>query len=154
MLDRDLAALYGVATFRLNEAIKRNRQRFPDDFMFQINVEELRDIMSLTSQSAISNAGRGGRRTMPFAFTEHGVAMLSSVLNSDRAIEVNIAIIRAFVRMRSLISHNKELSRKIEDLDRNYSRHDSELKVIFNTLRQLMDPPTVPPKRRIGFRSS
>jgi hypothetical protein len=110
MLDRDLAGLYGVQTFRLNEAVKRNRSRFPNDFMFQLTAEEAH---SLTSHFAISKAGRGGRRTLPYAFTEQGVSMLSSVLNSERAIQVNIAIMRTFVRLRAILASNAELAKRL-----------------------------------------
>src|SRR5258706_125101 len=103
MIDTDLAELYGVPTYRLNEAVKRNRKRFPVDFMFQLNMTEAE---SLRSQFAISKKGRGGRRTLPYAFTEQGVAMLSSVLNSERAIQVNIVIMRAFVKLRKILESN------------------------------------------------
>jgi hypothetical protein len=109
MLDADLAGLYGVPTFRLNEAVKRNIRRFPDDFMFRLSSEEAK---SLTSQIAISK-GRGGRRTFPYAFTESGVAMLSSVLNSERAVQMNILIMRAFIRVREMIAHNKDLASRM-----------------------------------------
>src|SRR3989442_10472023 len=109
MIDADLGQLYDVPTYRLNEAVKRNRRRFPSDFMFQLNKKGAE---SLTSQFAISNKGRGGRRTLPYAFAEQGVAMLSSVLNSERAIEVNIAIMRAFVKLRQMLESNEELNRK------------------------------------------
>lgn len=114
LLDTDLAALYEVPTFRLNEAVKRNRERFPDDFMFQLTAEESR---SLTSQIAMSKTGRGGRRTLPYAFSEHGVAMLSSVLNSERAIQVNIFVVRAFIRIRELANQNAELAARVERLE-------------------------------------
>jgi hypothetical protein len=114
MIDSDLANLYGVPTFRLNEAIKRNRKRFPADFMFQLNKKETG---VLTSQFAMSKKGRGGRRTFPYVFTEQGVAMLSSVLNSERAIQVNIAIMRAFVKLRQLLESNEQLNRKFEPHD-------------------------------------
>ncbi|MCX5900526.1 MAG: ORF6N domain-containing protein, partial [Proteobacteria bacterium] len=106
MIDRDLAELYGIPTFRFNEAVKRNRKRFPDDFMFQLTAAE---DAALTSQIAISNNGRGGRRSLPYAFTEQGVAMLSSVLNSDRAIQVNIQIIRTFIKLRKLLATHADL---------------------------------------------
>jgi len=114
LLDTDLAALYEVPTFRLNEAVKRNRERFPDDFMFQLTAEESR---SLTSQIAMSKTGRGGRRTLPYAFSEHGVAMLSSVLNSERAIQMNIFVVRAFIRIRELANQNAELAARVERLE-------------------------------------
>ena len=115
MLDSDLAELYGVPTFRLNEQVKRNRRRFPADFMLQLTKREAE---ALTSQFAMSKKGRGGRRTLPYAFTEQGVAMLSTVLNSERAIEVNIAIMRAFVRLREVLATHKDLARRMADLER------------------------------------
>ncbi len=148
MLDSDLAELYKVPTYRLNEAVKRNRERFPRDFMFQLSQKEAE---CLTSQIAMSNAGRGGRRTLPYVFTEHGVAMLSSVLNSDRAVQVNIAVMRAFVRLRQMIATHKELAHKIDELERKFAEHDSQLQTVFQAIRELVDPPLVPAKRRIGF---
>src|SRR5712691_4360609 len=123
MIDTDLAQLYGVPTYRLNEAVKRNRKRFPADFMFQLNKKEAE---SLTSQFAISKKGRGGRRTLPYAFTEQGVAMLSSVLNSERAIQVNIVIMRAFVRLREILASHKDLARKLDELERKHGEHDQK----------------------------
>ena len=144
MLDADLAELYDVATFRLNEAVKRNSTRFPEDFMFRLTAEEY---TSLISQIAISKPGRGGRRKMPYAFTEQGVAMLSSVLNSERAIQVNIAIMRAFVRMRKMLLSHEELARKVNALE---GKYDAQFRVVFDAIRALMEPPK-PPRRRIGF---
>jgi hypothetical protein len=109
MIDEDLAELYGVSTSRMNQQVRRNKRRFPDDFMFQLTKEET---ANLRSQFAVSSSTHGGRRSLPYAFTEHGVAMLSSVLNSERAIEVNITIVRAFIRLRQLLESNKELNRK------------------------------------------
>lgn len=148
MLDSDLAELYEVPTFRLNEAVKRNRDRFPEDFMFQIAKDEAE---SLTSQIAISKPGRGGRRYLPYAFTEHGVAMLSSVLNSERAVQVNILIIRAFVKLREVMATHKDLAQKIEALERKYKDHDREIQVVFTAIKKLLEPSPQPPKRRIGF---
>jgi len=149
MLDTDLAQLYRVPTFRLNEQVKRNRKRFPRDFMFQLSQQEAD---CLTSQNAMSNVGRGGRRTLPYVFTEHGVAMLSSVLNSERAVQVNIAIMRAFVRLRQVIAAHEELGRKIDELEKKYKEHDSQFQVVFHAIRELLEPPAGPPKRPIGFR--
>ena len=146
MLDVDLAELYGVTTKRLNEAVRRNAARFPKDFMFQLAAFEAG---SLRSQFATSN-GRGGRRYLPYAFTEQGVAMLSSVLNSKRAILVNIAIMRAFVRLRETLGAHKEFARTLEDLERKYAAHDVQIKGIFDALRALMEPPKRS-RRRIGF---
>ena len=147
MLDEDLAALYSVETRALVQAVKRNAERFPKDFMFQLSQEEFE---ILRSQTEISSQW-GGRRTLPYAFTEQGVAMLSSVLRSKRAVHVNIEIMRAFVRLRELLSSHKELSRKLAALERKY---DAQFKVVFDAIRQLMAPPPEPEaKRRIGFRT-
>jgi hypothetical protein len=152
IIDTDLAVLYRVTTFRLNEAVKRNLQRFPEDFMFRLNVEEARQVAVLTSQTAMSNKKtRGGRRTLPYVFTEQGVAMLSSVLNSERAIQMNIAIIRTFVRIRSLAGEHRHLVRKIIEHEGKLVRHDRALKEVFDAMRRLMEPPPGPGKPRIGF---
>jgi hypothetical protein len=148
MLDSDLAELYGVPTYRLNEQVKRNLKRFPDDFMRQL---KMKDANSLTSQIAMSNVGRGGRRTRPYVFTEQGVAMLSSVLNSERAVQVNIAIMRAFVNLREGSATHKELAHKIAGLERKFKAHDSQIEEVFDAIRQLLEPKPVPPGRRIGF---
>jgi hypothetical protein len=143
LLDSDLAELYGVETKRLNEAVRRNRTRFPTDFMFQLDKS---DFLNLKSQFATSS-GYGGRRTAPYVFTEQGVAMLSSVLNSDRAIAVNIEIMRTFVKLRELLSHNAELARKLNDLEKKY---DKQFRIVFDAIRQLMIPPKEK-RGRIGF---
>jgi hypothetical protein len=145
MLDSDLAELYGVPTRRLNEQVRRNFERFPSDFMFQLTPEEA---MVLRSQFATSKKGRGGRRYAPLVFTEQGVAMLSSVLKSRRAIQVNIEIMRAFVRLRRMLASHAELARKLAEMEKTY---DAQFKVVFDALRQLMAPPA-PKRRRIGFR--
>ena len=142
MLDTGLAELYGVATRRLNEQVRRNIKRFPGDFMFQLTPEEME---SLRSQIATSKKGRGGRRYLPFVFTEQGVAMLSSVLNSERAIQVNVEIMRAFVRLREMMSTHKDLARKLEALEKKY---DTQFKVVFDAIRQLMTPPAPKKGRR------
>lgn len=147
MLDRDLAALYGVTTFNLNKAVKRNNARFPEDFMFQLSVDEFK---SLTFQIGISKKGRGGRRYLPYAFTEQGVAMLSSVLRSKRAIVVNITIMRAFVKLRRILSTHKELAQKLKELERKIAKHDEDIQAIFYAIKQLMSPPEKS-KKRIGF---
>jgi ORF6N domain. len=144
MLDTDLARLYGVATGAFNRAVKRNLSRFPDDFMFQLTAAEAK---SLRCQIGTSNVGRGGRRYRPFVFTEQGVAMLSSVLHSERAVAVNIQIMRAFVRLRQLLASNAELARKLEGLEKKYDR---QFKVVFDAIRQLMSPPAGK-HREIGF---
>jgi hypothetical protein len=147
LLDSDLAALYGVATKVLVQAVKRNLQRFPADFMFHLTEQELR---ASRSQFVTLNesGGRGHNvKYRPYAFTEQGVAMLSSVLKSERAVQVNVEIMRAFVRLRGLASHNHELARRLDDLE---SRYDRQFKVVFDAIRELMAPPPAP-KRGIGF---
>ena len=148
MVDFDLAELYGVTTSRLNEQVTRNRKRFPKDFMFRLTEDEAE---SLRSQFAISNTGRGGRRYLPYAFTEQGVAMLSSVLNSDRAIQVNIAIMRAFVRLRQILETNEELNRKFAAVIRKLSTHDKYFRVVFDELKKLTENPPSS-GRQIGFK--
>lgn len=145
MLDVELAKLYEVETRVLVQAVKRNIARFPVDFMFQLSTDEFEQLkmQSVTSEPP----GRGGRRVAPYAFTEQGVAMLSSVLRSSRAVQVNIEIMRAFVRLRRLLQQNTDLARKLDALER---RYDSQFKVVFDAIRQLMTPP-VKPRRRIGF---
>jgi hypothetical protein len=133
MLDSDLAELYRVPTFRLNEAVKRNLRRFPDDFMFQLAKEEAG---CLTSQIAMSK-GRGGRRTLPYAFTEHGVAMLSSVLNSERAVQMNILIVRAFVKLREMLASHRDLARKIERLEHSQKDQSEVLSIVVKDIQSL-----------------
>ncbi|HET6880273.1 MAG TPA: ORF6N domain-containing protein [Pirellulales bacterium] len=148
MLDSDLAELYGVETKNLNKAVKRNLDRFPTDFMFQLAAEEAE---ALRFQFGTSKAARGGRRYLPNAFTEQGVAMLSSVLRSKRAVEVNIAIMRAFVRLREILATHKDLAAKLAELERKLGEHDEKFQIVFEAIRQLMAPPPAPKKRRIGF---
>lgn len=150
MLDRDLAELYEVETRVLNQAVRRNIKRFPDDFMFQLTAEELQE---WKSQNVISNAEKMGLRKPPLAFTEQGVAMLSSVLNSEAAIEVNIQIIRIFTRIREMLSTHKDILIKLEQLEKNSMTHDRQIQVIFNALKKLITPPN-PPRERIGFKRS
>jgi len=147
LLDEDLAALYGVETRTLVQAVKRNLERFPPDFTFELSAAEW---AALRSQSVTSKPGRGGRRYSPYAFTEQGVAMLSSVLNSDRAIAVNIEIMRSFVRIRRLLEADKSLARKFERLQRKLASHDQAIVGILSAIRQLMNPPE-PKRRGIGF---
>ena len=147
MIDEDLASLYSVATGTLIQAVKRNKGRFPSDFMFQLNEKEHE---SLRSQIVISK-GRGGRRYRPYAFTEQGVAMLSSVLNSERAIHVNIQIMRTFTKIKHMINKNELLKDKIDELERKYEKHDKQFKVIFETLREFFEAPNLPKKKPIGF---
>ncbi|MEX2108248.1 MAG: ORF6N domain-containing protein [Solirubrobacterales bacterium] len=152
MLDEDLAALYGVETKRLVEQVKRNLERFPEDFMFQLTKDEA---PALRSQIATSNIGRGGRRYAPYVFTEQGVAMLSSVLRSKRAIAVNIEIMRAFVELRRVASSYAAIQERLEDLEREMvgrlDEHDEQLEQIFKALHRLIAPPPSP-KKPIGFR--
>ena len=148
LLDSDLAELYGVDVKVLNQAVKRNSDRFPQDFMFQLTLEESG---GLRFQSGISKPeGRGGRRYLPYVFTEQGVAMLSSVLKSDRAVQVNIAIMRAFVQMRELATSNRELSGKFAELERRVGKHDNAIRALFDAIGELMTP-IVPTRRKIGF---
>ena len=160
MLDADLAALYGVTTKRLNEQVRRNRERFPEDFMFQVSPAEFD---ALRSQFATSNAapGRGGRRYRPHAFTEHGALMAANVLNSARAIEVSVYVVRAFVRLREILAAHKDLAKKLEELERKTEalalQHEhlaantrAQFKQVFEAIRALMAPPE-PKRRPIGF---
>ena len=146
MLAGDLAELYQVETRRLNEQVKRNIDRFPEDFMFQLTEKELEN---LKSQNATSSWG--GRRKKPYAFTEHGVMMLSSVLNSDRAIQVNIQIMRIYSRLRSMIMDHKDILLKLEGLEGKVIKHDEDFKVVFDYLKELLNPKTEP-MRKIGFK--
>jgi ORF6N domain len=146
LLDSDLAILYGVTTGNLNKAVKRNADRFPSDFMFQLNAEEL---ANLKFQFGISRWG-GRRRSRPYAFTEQGIAMLSSVLNSERAIKVNIAIMRAFVKLRQMLETNRELARRFLELEQRVGKHDEEIASVLEAIRQLMAPPEKA-RREIGF---
>ncbi len=160
LLDSDLAELYGVATGRLNEAVKRNIDRFPDDFMFQLTEDEVANLISQIATSSLPPAnlifqsGRskshGGRRTLPYAFTEQGVAMLSSVLRSPRAVEVNIAIMRTFVQLRRLMDSNALLAEKIQSLEAKYAEHDQQFQLVFDAIRQLIATDDAP-KREMGF---
>ena len=155
MVDQDLAEMYGVETRRLNEQVKRNMDRFPDDFMFQLNEGEFEILMS---QSATSRWG--GRRKMPYAFTEHGVLMLSSVLNSQVAIQVNIKIMRVYAKFREMLLTNKDILLKLENLERQILKHDEkankqeeEIQIVFNALKQLLNPPQEP-RKRVGYKLS
>ncbi len=155
MIDRDLAELYGVETRVLNQAVKRNLKRFPGDFMFQMSEE---DLGKWKSQFVISKSERMGLRKAPFAFTEQGVAMLSSVLNSETAIEVNIQIIRIFTRMRGLVFTHKDILVKLEQLenkvlrhDQSIRKHDSDIQLVFEALKKLLQQPEMP-RKKIGFK--
>ena len=154
ILDTDLAKLYGIQTFRLNEAVKRNRNRFPDDFMFQLTRKEYE---VLTSQIAISKKGRGGRRTLPYAFTEHGAVMAANILNSERAVQMSIFVVRAFIKMRQTLAIDKAFSDKLNELEKKLTDkldvHEKVIAFVLGELRKLMEPPQLPkPKNRpIGF---
>ncbi len=147
MLSTDLAELYGVAPKVLVQAVKRNIERFPGGFMFQMSFPEVRNLKSQT----VTSSWGGARRAPPYAFTEQGVAMLSSVLRSKRAIQVNIAIMRAFVKLREMVASHKELAAKLAELERKVASHDGHIKSLFDAIRQLMEPPDS--KRRIGFQA-
>ena len=145
MLDSDLAMLYEVPTKRLLEAVRRNIERFPGDFMYVITNEE---VMNLRSQFATSSLGYGGRRYKPFVFTEQGVAMLSSVLRSKRAIQVNIQIMRTFTKLRQMLNSNEKLRQKVEEMEKKY---DQQFQVVFEAIKKLIESPVEKPKRSIGF---
>ena len=157
VLDTDLARIFGVPTFRFNEAIKRNRVRFPNDFMFQLTAAEAE---SLTSQIAMSKTGRGGRRTLPYAFTENGAVMAANVLNSPEAVRMSVFVVRAFVQMRDLLGSTKELAKQLAALEKKLTArldgHESAIVEVLQRLMNILDPPPPPPepetpKRRIGF---
>src|ERR1700730_5846784 len=149
MLDRDLAELYGVKTIALRQQVKRNLRRFPSDFMFQVSAEEAE---ILVSQIVIpSRRSLGG--SLPYVFTQEGIAMLSSVLKSTRAVQVNIAIMRAFVQLRQFATTHKDLAQKIQALERKYGEHDRDIGEIFTAIKNLLNPPLVKPKNRIGFKA-
>jgi hypothetical protein len=154
ILDTNLAKIYGIPTFRLNEAVKRNRDRFPDDFLFQITKDE-HD--ALISQIAMSNKGRGGRRTLPFVFTEHGAVMAANILNSERAVQMSIFVVRAFIKMRQTLATNRALTDKLNELEKKLTNrldvHENAIVYVLGELKKLMEPPLLPePKHRpIGF---
>ena len=154
ILDSDLARVYGIPTFRLNEAVKRKRDRFPDDFLLRLTRDEFN---SLTSQIAISNRGRGGRRTPPYAFTEHGAVMAANILNSDRAVQMSIFVVRAFIKMRQTLATTAAMTDKLNELEKKLAGrldvHEKAIVYVLDELRKLMQPPALPkPQRRpIGF---
>lgn len=148
ILDSDLAKLYGVPTFRFNEAIKRNRHRFPDDFLFQLTQEEAE---ALTSQFAMSKTGRGGRRTRPYAFTEHGALQAANILNSPHAVAMSVYIIRAFIRLREELAANSTLEKRLNTIEKTLLTHDAALRDIIQKIRPLLLPPPEPPRKKIGF---
>ena len=148
MLDSDLARIYNVTTKALNQALKRNSERFPDDFAFQLTAEELE---SLRSQIVTSKPGRGGRRYFPRVFTEHGAIMLASVLDSQRAVEMSVSVVRAFILMREQLAASKELAKKLSELEGRVCGHDEAIQNLFEAIRQLIEPPLPENRRQIGF---
>ncbi len=148
MIDRDLAELYGVETKYLNRQVKRNIQRFPDEFMLQLSSEEKDELVTICHRFRTMKHSS----TLPYAFTEHGVAMLASVLKTERAVKISISIIKTFVKLREIVSTHKELAHKLSQLERKIERHDTEIQAIFEAIRQLMTPPEKP-HRKIGFRT-
>jgi aromatic ring-opening dioxygenase LigB subunit len=147
MLDSDLAVIYGVTTKRLNEQVRRNRSRFPNDFAFQLTAKELTNLRSQIATSSF----HGGRRYRPWAFTEHGAIMLASVLNSQIAVQASVRVVRAFVRLREMVAANAQLSAKLEKLERRLDSHDEAIVDLFAALKQLLEPPEPPKRREIGF---
>jgi aromatic ring-opening dioxygenase LigB subunit len=147
MIDSELAVIYGVTAKRLNEQLKRNRARFPADFAFQLTVQEF---TNLKSQIATSNS-HGGKRKLPWVFTEHGALMLASVLNSSIAVQASVRVVRAFVRLREMVAANAQLAAKLEELEQRFDSHDEAIANLFATLKQLLEPPEAPKRREIGF---
>ena len=156
MLDADLAALYGVRTKRFNEQVRRNRDRFPPDFMFRLTDQEVAILRSQFATSSLGprQTGWGGQRYLPFAFTEHGAIMAATRLNTPQATEVSVFVVRAFVRLREMVAANKELAKKLDELERRVSHHDEAITSIVRAIRELATPSEPKPKRRIGFISS
>ena len=148
LLASDLASLYGVTTKRLNEQVHRNRERFPQDFMFQLTKDE---VDNLRSQNATSRLGHGGRRHLPFAFTEHGALMAANILRSERAVQMSVFVVRAFVRLREHVAANTAVLKRLAEIDKTLLRHDAALRDVYQKLLPLLQPPPDPPKRRIGF---
>ena len=151
ILDSDLAAIYGVPTFRFNEAVRRNIDKFPSDFLFQLTKEE---VQSLISQSAISKTGRGGRRSLPWAFTEHGALQAANILNSPAASAMSVYVIRAFIRLRDELAANAALEKRLAVIEKTLTAHDNTLRDVILKMRPLLLPPTEPNKRRIGFHTN
>ncbi|MBI3755127.1 MAG: ORF6N domain-containing protein [Deltaproteobacteria bacterium] len=147
MIDKDIAELYGVETKHLNRQVKRNIQRFPEEFMLQITMEERNQLVTICHRFKTMKHSS----SLPYAFTEHGVAMLASVLKSDRAVKISISIIKAFVKLREMLSTHKELAHKLAQLEGKIGKHDEEIKLIFDAIRQLMEPPAPKKKGKIGF---
>lgn len=151
ILDSDLAAIYGVPTSRFNEAVRRNIDKFPNDFLFQLTKEE---VQSLISQSAISKTGRGGRRSLPWAFTEHGALQAANILNSPAASAMSVYVIRAFIRLRDELAANAALEKRLAVIEKTLTSHDNTLRDVILKMRPLLLPPTEPNKRRIGFHTN
>ena len=158
ILDSDLAKIYGVTTKVLNQAIKRNRERFPNDFVFQLKLQEIREVMRLRSQIVTSKKGRGGQRYLPYAFTEHGAVMAANVLNSERAVAMSVYVVRAFVKLREVLAGNAELASQLDDLERKLAgrldTHEKAIIELFAQIRRLLKPPPPQPERKrrwIGF---
>jgi len=164
LLDADLARLYGVETFRFNEAFKRNRHRFPGDFAFQISAEEFRNLTSQfaisssqtpnssgTSSSQFARRSHGGRRHLPWVFTEHGALMAANILRSERAVQMSVFVVRAFVRLREQVASNAAILKRLAEIDKSLLQHDAALRDVYQKLLPLLQPATTPPKRRIGF---
>ena len=149
IVDADLAEFYGVPTKRLNEQVKRNRDRFPDDFMFQLSVEEKSEVVANCDHLSKLKYSS----FLPYVFTEHGAIMAASILNSRRAVEVSVFIVRAFVKLRRMIAENKELSRRIVQIERHLAEHDNQIMELVKAIKQLLKPDPLPKKRRIGFHS-
>ena len=147
LMDRDLAELYGVTTGHLKRQVRRNIQRFPEEFMFQLTKNEWSELMPIWHQFKT----RKHSYVLPFAFTEHGVTMLASVLNSEKAIKISIIIVKTFVKLREIITTRKDLAYRLKELESKMEKHDADICTIFEAIRQLMTPPPEPPKRRIGF---
>lgn len=148
ILDGELALLYGVEVKRLNQQIQRNIERFPEDFMFQLTKAEA---ANLRLQIATSSYNYGGRRYLPFAFTEHGAIMAASVLNTPQAVKVSVFVVRAFVKLREMLGAHEELAVKLDELDRKLQQHDGQIRVLIDAIRELMAPPPEPPRKPIGF---
>lgn len=149
MLDSDLAELYGVTTKRFNEQVRRNRERFPLDFMFQLTTEEYEILKSQIATSS-QTAGHGGRRHLPYVFTEHGAIMAAAILNGQRAVETSIFVVRAFVKLREMVASNSQFAARLDDLEKRLAGHDENFRLVFETIRQLLEE-DAKPKRRIGF---
>jgi hypothetical protein len=156
MLDSDLAVIYGVTAKRLNEQLKRNRPRFPDDFAFQLTVQEFTNLKSQIATSSlrsqfVTSRSHGGKRKLPWVFTEHGALMLASVLNSEIAVQASVRVVRAFVRLREMVAANAQLAAKLQELERRLDSHDEGIANLFAALKQLLEPSEPPKRREIGF---